>query len=302
MRGEAMARFMELRGWKVVQGAGSFWQEFRKHCYIGFPLHAAIDPNPDELDSLLRRTRALCLRYAAVQPHGFRGGLYLVRDKNFGFTSIQPKGRSKLRRGLERCEIRPVDVDVLRAEGMRLNVETMARQNRYEAEFGDPKRWKRFLEAVRLSPGAAVIGAFVDGRLNSYTILHREDRWAYMLYQMTLTSGLHHGANTALHYEVCRMIADPAIDAVCSGPVSMGESGLHDFKLQMGMTVMPQTFAFRFHPAVAQLATGSVVRALAGGLHRLRPRNARFEVLTNVLCGARLSNHPTNRPKEVVPC
>ena len=302
MKGEALARFMELRGWKVVQGAGSFWQEFRERSYIGFPLHAAIDPDPDELDSLLRRTRALCVRYVSAQAHGFPGGLYVVRDKHFGVASVQQKGRAKLRRGLERCEIRPVDLDILRAEGLWLNLETMARQKRYEAEFGDAKRWKRFLDAVRLSPNVAAIGAFIDGRLSSYAILHREDGWLYLLYQMSLTSGLRHGANVALHYEVCRMIADPGVKAVCSGPTSLAEGRLHDFKLRMGMTVLPQTFAFRFHPAVSRIATGSVARVLADGLHRLRPGNARLEVLTNVLRGARLSKQPANRAEEIVPC
>ncbi len=302
MKGEALARFMELRGWKVVQGAGSFWQEFRERCYIGFPMHVAIDPDPDELDSLLRRTRALCVRYASAQPHGFPGGLYVVRDKHFGIASVQQKGRTKLRRGLERCEIRPVDVDVLRTEGLWLNLETMGRQKRYEAEFGDPKRWKRFLDAVRLSPTVAVLGAFIDGRLSSYAILHREDGWLYLLYQMSLTSSLRHGANVALHYEICRMIADPGVKAVCSGPTSLADGRLHGFKLHMGMTVMPQTFAFRFHPAISRLATGSVAQLLADGLHGLRPRNARLEVLTNVLRGARLSKPPANRAEEIVTC
>jgi hypothetical protein len=302
MTGEALARFMELRGWKVVQGAGSFWQEFRERCYISFPLHVTLDPGSDELDSVLRRSKGLCLRYPAAQPTGLPGGLYLARDKNFSITSVQHKSRSKLRRGLERCEIRPVEVDVLRAEGLRLNLETMARQKRFEGEFGDPKRWNRFVEAVRQSPGAAALGAFVDGRLNSYAIVHREDGWVYLLYQMSLTSGLQHGANTALHYEVCRMIADPAVEAVCSGPTALAESGLHDFKTQMGLTVLPQTFAFRFHPAVSRLATGGLVKAVADGLHRLRPRNARLEVLSNVLRGARLSRQPANRAEEVVSC
>jgi len=140
MKGEALARFMELRGWKVVEGAGTFWQEFRERSYISIPLHIKIDPDADELDSLLRRTKGLCVRYASSRPYGYPGGLYVVRDKCFGFASVQQKGRSKLRRGLERCEIRPIDVDTLAAEGLQLNLETMARQNRFEPELGDPKR------------------------------------------------------------------------------------------------------------------------------------------------------------------
>ena len=302
MNGEALARFMELRGWKVVQGAGSFWQQFRERCYISFPLHVTLDPNPDELDAMLRATGALCFRYSAANSHGLTGGLYVVRDKNFGLTSVHAKVRAKLRRGLERCEIRPVDIDGLAAEGLQLNLETMARQKRFEREFGEPKRWKRFLEAVRRSPSVAAMGAFLDGRLNSYMILQREDGWMHLLYQMTLTSGFEHGANTALHYEVCRMIADPELDAICSGPLPLAQDRMRHFKLHMGMTVLPQTFAFRFHPAVSRLFSGSAAQGVADGLQRLWPGNARLEVLGHVIQGAQLSNCTVRPAKEVVSC
>ena len=302
MTGEAWARFMELRGWKVIEGAGSLWQQFHRGCYISFPLHISIDPAPGELDSLLRSNRALCLRYSSARPRGLAGGLYVVREKKFGFANVHSKVRGKLRRGLERCEVKAVDADLLAREGLRINRETMDRQNRFEPEFGDPKRWKRFVEAIRLSSNVSVLGAFVDGRLHSYGVLHREDSWIYLLYQMSLTSALQHAANTALHYEVCRLIAADGIEAICSGPLPLANSRLHNFKTQMGMTVLPQTFAFRFHPALAPVASAGGIQTVVGGLRRIWPRNPRLEVMSNVLRGSRFSNYPARHADEVVPC
>jgi len=302
MTGAAWARFMELRGWKVIEGAGSFWQQFHQGCYISFPLHIPIDPEAAELDALLRSKHALCLRYSSVRPSGLPGGIYVVRDKNFGLASINSKARGKLRRGLERCEIKPVDADLLAREGFLLNRETMNRQRRFEREFGEPKRWKRFVEAVRRSSNISVLGAFADGRLNSYAVLHREDDWIYLLYQMSLTAGLQNAANTALHYEVCRLIAGVGVEAICSGPIPLAPGRLHSFKTQMGMTVLPQTFAFRFHPAIAPAAEAGAVQTVVSSLRRIWPQNPRLEIVSSVLRGSRLANNRARRADEVVPC
>jgi hypothetical protein len=303
MTGEALARFLELRGWKVVQAAGAFWQEFRERSYMSFPHQVVLSPDPAELDAMLRSSKALCVRYASAQPHGLAGGLFVVRDKNYGLASVQARARSKVRRGLERCEIRPVDLDILQREGLQLNLDTMARQERSEAEFGEAKRWTRLIEAIRQSPTISVTGAFVDGRLSAYAIVHREDRWVHLLYQMSRTADLQHYPNYALHYHVSREIADADVEAMCSGPLSLMEGGgLRDFKLRMGMEVLPQTFAFRFHPAISRMAASGVAGTVAEGLRRLRPKNARLEVLANVLRGARLSRPPVNGAGEVAPC
>ncbi len=290
MTGEAQAKFLELRGLKVLQAAGSFWCELRANCYLSFPHQVSLDPSPEELAKLMRRTRSLCLRYNSAQKNGLPGGLYVIRDKKFGLDSVQKRARSKVRRSLQRCEVLPVDPDLLLREGVQLNLDTMARQKRYEPEFADPKRWQRLVDAIRICPAVSVTGAFVDGRLASYGILLRENKWIQLLYQMSRTADLHHYPNYALQFRVSQHIAEPDVDAICSGPLPLSNGGgLHDFKIHMGMEVLPRTFAFQFHPLLSSAFGSETVRAAVDLARRLRPASNRVEVLANVLRGARLT-------------
>ena len=45
-------------------------------------------------------------------------------------------------------EVRPAEKAQLLEQGCALNLSTMARQGRYDAEFGEPRRWQRFVEAA----------------------------------------------------------------------------------------------------------------------------------------------------------
>lgn len=303
MTGEAIAKFQELRGWKVVQAAGSFWQEFRPRCYMSLPYNTVIKPDPDEVAALLRTRNALCVRYPAIQQHGLEGGLYVLRDKKFSLTSVHSKQRSRVRRGLERCEIQPLDLDLLLREGLQLNLDTMARQHRFEPEFGELARWKRFVDALRVSPAASAIGAFVDGRLSGYTIHFLEDRWLHVLYKMSRIADLEHCANHALQFHSMSQIAESNVDAVCGGPLSVAvNEGLHEFKTRMGMEVEPQKLAVRLHPAVSRILTSSAAITAVQQIRRFRPQSRQVNIIAEVLRGARLSNERASGTEQVAPC
>ena len=105
-------------------------------------------------------------------------------------------------RGLEICTIRPVEPAELLQNGLQLNLETMERQGRYDAEFGDPARWKRFVEAVRQSPGVSVTGAYLSGKLSMYIVTCRDGQCLHMLYKMSRAEDRTLPVSHALDYTI----------------------------------------------------------------------------------------------------
>jgi len=287
-RGGELARFMELRGRHVKQAAGVYWHSVGWRLYMSMPYQLSLDPDPGEIREMLRSVGGLGARFPSTCWPGLPSGLYVCRRKDYDFSAIQPRYRTKVRRGLERCIFRHVEPPELLAEGLELNRDTMRRQGRFDPEFSRSKPWERLVSAVFEVPAVEATGAYIDGRLSAYAITYREDGWLHILHQMSREEDLHHYPNHALTFHLTQRLAlEPELEAVSLGQASLVRlPGLHAYKLRLGYELIPRSSAICLHPALAVVLASPPAARLA---RWLRPCDQRLERVSQVMEGARLS-------------
>jgi hypothetical protein len=213
----------------------------------------------------------------------------LLAPAGYSLASLDATHRKHVRRGLERCEPRAASPDELLRGGLRANLDTMARHRRFDPEFGDARRWSRFVAAAATSPGVSVTGAFVDGRLAAYLVACRDGGWLHLLYKASRTADLPGRVNAALEFHVLREAArDPAIAVVCAGHA--GYVGIDPpadrYRIGMGYHPVPQTLTARFHPLLRPFVASPLGVAAAAAAARARPRSHRLQVLSALVRGA----------------
>jgi hypothetical protein len=249
-----------------------FWGEYKGGFFTRLPFHLHLDANLEQVRAALRVTRARGLRFSSTSLPGLASGTYVCRPAAFGLQSVSRKQRGHVTRGMEACQFRAVDADELLREGMALNRDTLERQQRHDARFLDPARWARFVDAVRRSPGVAVDGAYIGGRLAAYMVSCRDGGWLHLMFKMSRAADLEHCPNHALDYWVLReAAADPEIEYVGNGFTSLvANEGLDRYKRQMGYQLQPHNLCLHLAPAaapwLANRVTVSVARAVASRL------------------------------------
>jgi hypothetical protein len=167
----------------------------------------------------------------------------------------------------------------------------MARQGRYDAEFGEPRRWETFVEAAFACHGVSFPAVFHGSRLAAYMVTCREQGWLHILHQMSRQEDLSHFPNHLLTYTVtAQAAADASIEAVCYGYVPLfAADGLHEYKLRFGYELVPHRSAIQLHPALKAVMDNPVARAAVQAARRLRHDDQWLETIASVLEGARSS-------------
>jgi len=290
--GAGLARFLSLRGRHVVKACGVHWYSVRAGLYMSLPYQIELDLQPRQVDEMLKSIGALGVRYPSRSRPGLPSGLYVYRHRSFIIHGIQRQFRQKVRRGLADCEVRRVDEQELLTQGLQLNLQTMRKHGRYDAEFGDPLQWRRFVEAVRQCPEVVPMGAFLGHTLLAYAITCRENGWLHVLHQMSRNDSLEHCPNHALTFALTREItADPGLEAVCLGYKSMIDNpGLHEYKKRFGYELLEQQSVIQLRPVASALLSNRLAISTVRALRRLRPADQRLEMAASVMVGARLSN------------
>jgi len=294
MPGEGLARFLELRGRHVERAAGCYWVNARNgsRYFLNVPDHVLLNVEPGEVEKMLRRARGLLARYSTGVPKGLAGGQYVCRDTHFGFSSLGKHARRHVRGGLRACEIREVTAAELLEQGLQLNRDTMARQNRFDPEFGERRGWKRYVEATVAAPAVRVAGAFIGKRLASYVTIVRDREVIHLVDRMTRTADSKHHPSRALLFEIMHAaMRQPDIHGICAGPTTLtaGE-GLHNYKLRAGFEVVPCWFAFHLHPALGALRAAELGSTVTGLAERLMPGSESLRRVRLVLEGVKQSN------------
>jgi len=298
--GQGIARFWKLRGRRVIEAGGVFWGYHGQGLYECLPYHLELAPDAGDLDQLLKETRMFVVRYPSTLRGGLTCDFYVCEPKGYGLQTVHRKERGKIREGLEHCEIRPVSAAELLHEGLELNRDTLQRQGRWDAEFGDFDLWQRLVNAVAGCPEMEVTGAYVHGRLAAYVIACREDGWLHLLYKHSRTSERSLCINHALDYSILEAAGrDPGIRAVGNYYASfMATPGLDQYKRHMGFRLVPRTLCTHIHPLLAPLLVSRVALRGVRALQALRPADSRWAAAARLLEGAW---HSRNGTAGVVP-
>jgi hypothetical protein len=288
MPGANLAAFWEARGLRVFEMNGVLWGQYKGGFFTSLPFHLHLEPDADEIRSILCKNSVRGLRFPSSTLPGRRAGLYVADPTTFGIQSISRRQRTHVNHGLKVCEFRAVSPEELLAEGIQLNSDTMLRQGRTDPNFLNPVRWAAFVTAVTQTPGMAVHGAYVDGRLSTYMISCREGEWLHLIYKMSRTSDLEHYPNHALDFMIVTKAAeDPGIRFIGNGFTSLLENeGLDRYKRQMGYEIVEHNLCMHFHPALAPVLSSKVAVSVAGKVQQLLPKNERVEYIATVIQGA----------------
>jgi hypothetical protein len=289
--GIALARFLELRGRHIVKGCGALWYAAPSRFLMSLPYQSMLNPNPDELREMIRQAGAFGARFPSMKWTGVPSGLYLLHRRPYNSSSLHIKHRPRVRHGQQCFEVRLAEKQHLLDQGLELNLSTMGRQDRYDPEFGDPKKWERLVESAFACPEISCPAAFRGRRLAAFMITCRERNWLHILHQMSRQDELPNFPNHLLTYTVtAQAFADPLLEVICYGyaPLFAAE-GLHEYKLRFGYELVPHRSAIQLHPVLDAILNRSIVRSAVRLARRCQPGSQRIETLETVLEGARAS-------------
>jgi len=292
MAGSALARFLELRGRRIVKACGGLWYTVPGKFLMSLPYQAMQDPDPAEVRRLICESGTLGARFPSLSWSGLESGLYVFRRRTYDVGSLHPKHRPRVRHAMQRFEVRLATKNELLEQGCNLNLSTMARQGRYDAEFGEPKLWARLVEAAFACSEVAFPAAFCGSRLAAFMTICREQRWLHILHQMSRQEDLADFPNHLLTYTVTKEAAsDTSLDCVCYGYKPLfAADGLHEYKLRFGYEMTPHRSAIQLRPILGAVLEQPAARAAVRLARRLRPANQQLETLETVLEGAHLSS------------
>jgi hypothetical protein len=295
--GSALARFMELRGRRIIKACGAVWYAVPGRFLMSLPYEAMLNPHPNELQRLIRETGAAGARFPSTQWTGLESGLYVLRHCQYDLDAVHPKHKPRVRRGQECFHVRPATKAQLLTQGRALNLSTMARQGRYDPEFGEKRRWETLVEAAFACSEVSFPAAFAGSNMAAYMVTCREHRWLHILCQMSRQDDLGNFPNHVLTYTVTQQAAaDENLDAVCYGYMPLfAADGLHEYKLRFGYELIPHQSAFQFHPALKTLLANPIAHAAVRLARLLSPRSQHLETVESVLKGAR-SSRPIIKP------
>ncbi len=287
-----MANFFALRGRRIIEACGALWHSVPNRFLMSLPYQRPIDPTPEEIQDLLRSSKATGVRFQSQQWHGMAGGVYAYRGREYNLKSVHIKHRPRVRKGMQIFEVRPVQEDDLLSQGLQINRETMVRQGHYDPEFGDAGSWTRLVRAMRYCPEIGAIGAFDGNHLSAYMITCREGRWLSILHQMSRKNDLKSFPNHTLTYWVTKAASeDPSLEGVSYGLMPLVSiEGLHEYKLRFGYQVIPFSCIVVLRPQLDLLLNNRLARRGVRMLRHLRPDNQRLEMMDTVLLGAHLTS------------
>jgi hypothetical protein len=258
---------------------------------MSLPYQSLLNPEPAELHAMIRECGAVGARFPSTHWTGLESGVYVLRRQPYELDTVHIKQRPRVRRGLERFRVRPATKAELLNQGRDLNLSTMRRQGRYDAEFGNARRWHTFVEAAFTCMEVSCPAAFIGSRMAAYMITCRELGWLHILHQMSNHEDLGDFPNHALTYSVTKQaLEDESLDAVCYGYLPLfAADGLHEYKERFGYELVPHRSAVQLHPAIGGVLNNCLTRAAVRLARWLRPKNQVLETIETVLQGAHRS-------------
>ena len=257
MNPDIFAEWFRQQGQQVVRTPSSYWVNQGSRAFQAFPYHWEIEPTQNELDTLLRKYKAIALRYSTPlhAESGYVSYHTIMEDATYDLASLGKRTRKNVRRGLDFSTVEPISFECLAEEGFLLQLDTMDRQGR-KVDL-EHSRWRRLCLSARDLPGFEAWGARVDGKLAASALVFRMDDWYYILYQQSLRRYLPENVNNALTFTMTQnLINRPETGSIFYGLHSLDASAsLDEFKFRMGYLAKPVRQRVVFHPWLGSIGT-----------------------------------------------
>jgi hypothetical protein len=259
---EHFAGFLAAIGHRVVRTQLAYWFDVSSGFFLSLPSHRLLDPSREDLRQVMRHRPCFGVRFPApLEGAGKLSYQIVCDDAGYSLEKLSANARSKVRRGLRRCEVRPVPFAEIRASGLRANDDTLGRQAR-SARL-DRGNWDRYWAAAERSEGMEGWGAFVGGELAAFLVtVGLEDSVEFLLAR-SRSDLLDAYPNNALIFRVAEeMLVRRGVRRLTFGLESLEPVGpLDQFKFSMGFRTEPLRQRVVFHPILRALLHPARVRA-----------------------------------------
>lgn len=262
---ETFVNFLAASGHRVVQTESAFWYDASRSFFLSVPSHHHLRPGQTELREVLRHQPCFGVRFPAPVDGPGKLSYQIVCDMaGYGLERLSANVRSKVRRGLRRCEVKRVSFGEVATLGRAANMDTLSRQGR-SWRFGG-SQWERYWKAAD-QPGMEGWGAFAGGELAAFLLTAELGDCVEFLLARSRSDLLDAYPNNALIFTVAEeMLVKRGVRKITFGLESLEPVGpLDQFKFGMGFRREPIRQRVVFHPVLQTLLRSGAFRAL---LHR----------------------------------
>ncbi len=260
---EPFAHFLAATGHRIRRGAGTYWYEASRGFLLAVPSHRLLQPSDEEIRALFRLQPCAGLRFSApLEGTGKLSYQIVCDDRDYGLERLSANVRSKVRRGLRRCDIAAVSFETIARDGLAADRDTLARQGRGVRLEG--AAWDRHWRAAAAASTMEGWGAFVDGGLAAFLVTVQLDDSVEFLLARSRTDCLDAYPNNALVFEIARrMLVERRVRQITFGLESLEDVGaLDQFKFGMGFRQAPLRQRVLFHPVLRAVLGHAGARAL----------------------------------------
>ena len=237
-----MVKFFERLGHKVIRTQSSWWYDVQPGVLLTLPYYKQITPSENEINELLKKENLRALRYpTTLENFGFLSDITINTHKDYDLPHLHQKARNQTKRGLENCQVRPMDFEELAKDGLALNIDTAARQER-KSQFCSQEYWERYCRAAGQTDGMHAWGAYYQGQLASFLIaVEAENNWVEWIVNHSSTHLRDKYANNALAFSAGQFfLNEKKFDGICYGLGSLEDTTYLDhFKTRMGWELKP---------------------------------------------------------------
>jgi hypothetical protein len=260
---EHFAGFLAAVGHRVVRTRLGYWFDASRGFFLSLPSHRLLDPSREDLRQVMRHRPCFGVRFPApLEGPGKLSYQIVCDDADYSIERLSANARSKVRRGLRRCEVRPVPFAEISAKGLRANDDTLGRQAR-SARL-DRGNWERYWKAAEGTAGMEGWGAYVGEDLAAFLVTVRLEDCVEFLLARSRSDLLDAYPNNALIFRVAEeMLVERRVRRLTFGLESLEPVGpLDQFKFSMGFRTEPLRQRVVFHPVLRALLQPARVRSL----------------------------------------
>ena len=261
---EPFAEFLSRTGHRVLSAGGVDWYEGGRGFFLSLPSHRALTPRDATLEELFSAGGVYGVRFPApIDGPGKSSYQIVCDDADFSLSKLSSNVRSKVRRGLKRCEVRQVSFDELAKLGRDADRETMERQGREAKLVGDA--WAEYWAAAADTEGMEGWAAFVGEELASFLVTVRfSDGPVEFLLARSRSKHLGAYPNNALIYTCTEeMLCRRGAPEITFGLESLEPVGaLDQFKFSMGFRTQEVRQRVVFHPLLRRVLGIRAIRSL----------------------------------------
>jgi len=260
---EQFADFLGRTGHRVVRSASSYWYDASFCVFLSCPSQRLLSPSSDEVRLVMRNQPCVGLRFAGPETGPGKLSYQIVcEDRGYSIDRLSANTRSKVRRGLKRCEVGPISFEELEVHGRVADRDTLERQGRRASVAG--KRWGRFWRAAASTPGIESWAARVGPDVAAFLVTVQFEDGVEFLMARSRTDYSNAYANNALIFRVAQeMLVGRGVREITFGLESLEPvASLDQFKLGMGFFRRPLRQRVEFHPLLRPLVCSATARGM----------------------------------------